>query len=405
LTVGYGTLVLVGPVNAFHSGGVGECMGCHSMHSANASASFLLKNADQSSTCLSCHQDSASTTPNAYRIATAEASMPTGVAPIQRTPGGDFGWLKKNYNYTVDGAAIAENGATHGHNIVAADFAFVQDPTNTTAPGGNFPAQQLACTSCHDPHGRYRRQADGTVVTTGAPIIGSGSYSSSPVPPSGQAVGAYRLLAGNGYTQGGVTFAGVPTALAPDTYNRAETSTQTRVAYGHATGSGSVTMAQWCSTCHTQMLTHGHPTDASLGSTIANNYASYIKTGDLTGTFSNSYLSLVPFEENTADLTLLATHAKSDDSFLNGPSSSDMVSCMTCHRAHATCWEDMLRWNGKGEFLTYNSVWPGIDLTPTVPQYARGRTSAETQAAYYDRPATVFATFQRALCNKCHVQD
>jgi hypothetical protein len=59
----------------------------------------------------------------------------------------------------------------------------------------------------------------------------------------------------------------------------------------------------------------------------------------------------------------------------------------------------------EGEFITYNGQWPGTDTTPTVLQFARGRLGAETQAAYYDRPATVFASYQRVLCNKCHAKD
>ena len=31
--------------------------------------------------------------------------------------------------------------------------------------------------------------------------------------------------------------------------------------------------------------------------------------------------------------------------------------------------------------------------------------SAQVQAAYYDRPVTVFGANQRSLCNKCHAQD
>ena len=48
---------------------------------------------------------------------------------------------------------------------------------------------------------------------------------------------------------------------------------------------------------------------------------------------------------------------------------------------------------------------PGTDTTSTVPQFARGRLGAETQAAYYDRPVTAFASYQRVLCNKCHAKD
>ena len=47
-----------------------------------------------------------------------------------------------------------------GHNVVATDFGLTVDGTNTTAPGGTYPASNLGCDSCHDPHGqvdgRYR---------------------------------------------------------------------------------------------------------------------------------------------------------------------------------------------------------------------------------------------------------
>jgi hypothetical protein len=55
--------------------------------------------------------------------------------------------------------------------------------------------------------------------------------------------------------------------------------------------------------------------------------------------------------------------------------------------------------------MIYSSLYPGTDSTPTVPQFARGRVAAETQAAYYDRPVTAFASYQRVLCNKCHAKD
>ena len=79
------------------------------------------------------------------------------------TPGGDFAWLKKTMNVTIRGTTALDGnrGERHGHNIVAADFGYVADAVLTAAPGGTYPAANLACSSCHDPHGRYRRFADG----------------------------------------------------------------------------------------------------------------------------------------------------------------------------------------------------------------------------------------------------
>lgn len=395
---------------AFHAGGVAECSGCHSMHAANPDAPFLLVGTDQSSTCLNCHEHAGDAGPDSYHVSTAAGDMPPGVAPRQRTPGGDFGWLKKSYTFNSGGSMVTENGSRHGHNIVAADFGYAVDPVHPQAPGGTFPSAQLACQSCHDPHGRYRRLSTGVIATAGAPIVDSGSYDNSPAPASGQAVGVYRLLAGAGYTKGGVTYAGVPAAVAPASYNRTEASSQTRVAYGHSLTGGHTSWGRWCATCHPDMHSDTspifvHPVDRNLSGTVVSAYNAYVATGKLTGAPANSYLTLVPFAETTANYATLAAHAKSDGSYLQGPSGSSRINCLSCHRAHAGGWEHALRWNGESTFLVYGGAWPGTDTTPDLPEFARGRTAVETRAAYYDRPSTAFAGYQRSLCNKCHAKD
>ncbi|MEN8258337.1 MAG: cytochrome C [Thermodesulfobacteriota bacterium] len=405
------TAGVAGSALAFHSGGVAECGGCHSMHSPNMASGFLLKGSDQSSTCLACHESPGDTAPRSYHISTADTDMGPGIAPIQRSPGGDFGWLKKDYAWTFSyGAPGSEDGDRHGHNIVAADQGYVADATNTIAPGGTFPASSLQCNSCHDPHGKYRRMSDGTVATTGAPIIGSGSYDTSKVPGLGEAVGVYRLLAGSGYASTaslGVTYTGVPAAVAPATYNRSEAVTQTRVAYGVQTTGGNNQWGQWCGTCHGDMHSSGayvHPVDQPLGATIAALYNAYVASGDMTGIATTAYLSLAPFAQAAGDFTSLATNAKNDDTVLAGPGTGDEVMCLSCHRAHASGFNSMLRWNNESDFIVYDSHYPDAG-TPAEVNYARGRTSAELEDAYYDRPATEFATYQRGLCNKCHAKD
>ena len=391
-------LVAVGgsAVNAFHHGGVAECIGCHSMH--DPLGGYLTVGSDSSSTCLTCHEG---TSLRSYRVSTAPSAMPAGTAPLQRNPGGDFGWVKKTYTWVVRGSTAAEAGQTHGHNIVATDFGYVADTDNTVAPGGgSLLAEDLSCTSCHDPHGKLRRLEDGTIDNTGAPIIDSGSYAGSPDPGVGEAVGVYRLLAGQGYGE----FAGAqdpPAAVAPNTYNQSEQDDQVRVAYGAG-------MSDWCATCHPDMHVGGpntvHPIDDTLGTAIADNYDDYVGSGDASGVHATSFLSLVPFGEDTVDYTALKALAKSDDSDLNGPSANSMVTCMSCHRAHASGFEYALRWNPESELLTYAGLWPST-TNGSPPQYARGRAEGEMQAAYYDRLPSTFATYQRSLCNKCHIQD
>ena len=102
--------------------------------------------------------------------------------------------------------------------------------------------------------------------------------------------------------------------------------------------------------------------------------------------------------------TKFAVKALSDDSDLTGPATTSQVMCLSCHRAHASGFEYAIRWNPESEMITYAGAWPGTD-NGAPSQYARGRTAAEMLAAYNDYPATTFATYQRSLCNKCHIQD
>jgi len=407
---------------AFHDGGAGSCIACHAVHgsdSAPAGGTALLREQDASSTCLYCHQAAGDAGPNSYHVSTPENELPPGVPPKQRTPGGDFGWLKKTYSWLPGASlpAVSSPGERHGHNIVAADFLYAADSTNAAAPGGTYPADSLSCISCHDPHGRYRRDSSGLISTSSAPINGSGSYASSQDPLAGSAVGVYRLLGGQGYLPASVGAGqafvnGPPAAVAPDDYNRSEATTQTRVAYGSG-------MSEWCMNCHVDYAVtmhtlvapgtgtasaENHPVGSNglLGSGISAVYNAYIKAGDMTGLETSSYLSLVPFEEGSTVYLTLKARARSDDSVLDGPDPiTAQVTCLTCHRAHASGWDNATRWNTKSDFIVYGGAY----APETNPEYAQGRTEAEALAAYYDRPAGLFAPNQDSLCNKCHNGD
>lgn len=410
------TIGLSGMAYAFHSGGVADCDGCHSMHLPKTGGTALLQGTDYSSTCLNCHANAAS---GSYHVMTYPFPG-AGAAPVDYNVGGDFAWLQKTYTYAGHGAPVTENGQDHGHNVVAQDFGMTSDTNLTASPGGTFPSAKLACNSCHDPHGKYRRiggDTTYTIGTTGAPIIASGSSNTSPVPTAAQAVGSYRLLAGQNYSQDAgttaISYPGVPIASAPG-YGAIETAaTETRVAYGVGTVSGSTTWGHWCATCHGTYHSTGnyvHPIDQGLSTAIINNYGNYVSSGIMTGTAASSYLSLVPFATNSGDYAVLKPLAKNAAPGA-GPSSGDQVNCLSCHRAHASGFQYMLRWGMNYEFITIadgsgNAEYPGTD-NGAAATAAQGRTSAEWQAAYYGRPASAFGAsgYQRVLCNKCHAQD
>jgi hypothetical protein len=421
-------LGMSGTAKAYHDGGVAYCDGCHTMHNSSKGVkmtvnnlapgsgnAYLLQGSDDSSTCLNCHAKSPA---GSYHVATNPVPA-TGTAPGNYTPGGDFSYLQKSYTWTNSyGGSGSSAGERHGHNIIAADFGYVQDGTQTVAPGGSYPANKLGCQSCHDPHGQFRIiDAAGTIVqktagTAVLPIGGSGSYGA--MPDTNEAVGVYRLLGGIGYAPDSYNAspftANGPIAVAPATYNQAENADNktVRVAYGSG-------MSEWCANCHTGLHNDAYPTNlrhpagnaAKLTAEVISNYNSYVKSGDLTNTVATSYETLVPYEEGSSDRAALALHAVNDGSVTSGADTNSNVMCLSCHRAHATAWDSMTRWNVKSEFLTLGGAYPGTDATGegAYGQYNTGKTQAEYQAAMNGKPASHFAYAQRSLCNKCHAKD
>lgn len=416
-------LGLGGQAYAFHDGGVAECTGCHSMHEAEGV--HLLQGQDQSSTCLGCHESASDTGPRSYHVSTAASALSAQTdVVLQRGPAGDFGWLRQNFSESNGHGTTVNNGSDRGHNIIAADNSYTVDPNNPTAPGGTMPANQLGCQSCHDPHSGARIGSDGAIHypvlgATHDPILGSGSYGD--IPAAGEAVGVYRLLGGANYTAwGSVDFPGNPAAVAPSSYNRTEAATPTRVAYGYGMTNGYTSWGKWCATCHPGMHTDSpgsgsgevHKVDDTLGATIAGNYNYYVKTGDLSGDSTTSFTSLVPFVTPSTDIATLAALSGTSGTGVvaEGPSASNRISCLTCHRAHASGWKYALRWNGESEFLTLGDpatpIYPGSESYSDEGTINQGYTTTQMEAAYYDRPANLeFAGHQRSLCNKCHIKD
>jgi predicted CXXCH cytochrome family protein len=390
----------------------------------------LLKANSQSGACLNCHEPGVQdTAPSSYHISTVGINANDATTPVEMTPGGDFAWLKKTMNYTVRGSAKVNDGDRHGHNIVAVDFGYNADKVNLVAPnaqtqGTGYPAGNLACSSCHDPHGRYRRDASGAITKTGLPIFNSGSYSNSKAPiASVSAVGVYRLLAGDQYQPVSVTgswafTAPPPAAVAPSTNNRSEaTGGQTHVVYGSG-------MSEWCGNCHggmhsntvgsdTAILASGnvHPAGngAKLTQTIVNNYNAYVSSGIMTNTDVNkAYSTLAPFETGNGqtlnDYTAMKALAVNTDTVNHSAQTTSNVMCLSCHRAHASAFESMTRYMLANEFMTTaDSTNAATYDTAGAP--GQGYSVAQQTAAYYGRPATVFGPYARNYCNKCHAKD
>ena len=387
------SLCLTGVAFAFHGGGVAHCDGCHSMHAGNGNLAAdggyfvsqgpsLTNGSDPSSTCLNCHNGAAR-----YHVNSSDGS--------NTNEGGDFHWIQDNgYTYNVRGTATPVDHNNFGHNVVAADYGLAADANLTAAPGGTFPAADLGCTSCHDPHGE--------VSGATGPISVSGSYGDDPAAEeAGSIAGNYRLLGDDGYqittSDGTVNFANDAPIARANSYDGAS------VQYGDG-------MSGWCANCHSGFyfantalaLAAGmHPTE--VGSKAA--YATYVASGNTAGDAAFGYDPLVPIERGgvTASSDLPDPTPGVDAAASDG--SGGQVMCLTCHRAHASPFDNALRWDGHSELIaeTWQSASTNVPAA-AVPYYKHG---SEIQIADAADPfeGGYGTAFQRSLCNKCHVQD
>lgn len=343
------------PVAAFHDAGVANCSGCHTMHvSQDGRLGFhwtpggnpnLLLYGNATDTCVRCHY---------FR---GQISGGNG-----HGPGGDYYWLTRTYTWTTaTGATATSAGHTHGHNVANRVFGIQVDPVNAQAPGGVFRSDMLGCTSCHDPHGNDSfRMLYGSAL---GPAYGSGTrFSFAANAP---------LARGNE----GTTLVG----------GGADESDTRHTVYKSG-------MSAWCANCHPAIhddaTRFAHPAGVGLTSAIADQYNSYVSTDDPAGGEpSSAYNGLVPFEAVAADLDLV------DPGFATeGPSGTDQVMCLTCHRAHASPFADAGRWDFAATFLADSHPGSGDG----------GATAQDLANRYY---GYTFTANQRSLCNKCHAKD
>lgn len=356
---------------SFHSGGVGSCGGCHVSHGSGGAISGALRASDASSICLNCHTGAGTTSISSVLSFDGSAL----------TPGGDFYWMTKSFVWT-GGSSPA---AMHGHNVVARDFGLVPDPVRVQSPGGNYPAARLSCISCHDPHGR----SGGGTRAGAAAVSVSGSYGAEP--GAGSRSGNYRLLGGAGYEVNGFVFSNPAPIARQNAAQPFTESDDSHVDYG--TG-----MSEWCANCHAQILNGRHQVGGQgfehpvggndpLSSAIIANYNSYLKTGDLSGTAATAYLQFVPFERGVSSPAFL------DPNSTSGPDSSSRISCLTCHRAHASAFRNAGRWDFDAALL--------INSHPSLGD--SGVSGSDVTNSYYGRNiASDFGMTQGQFCEKCH---
>jgi hypothetical protein len=336
---------------AFHDGGVADCAGCHTMHNSQDGLNItdpgghpkLLQAANSTDMCLSCH------------AAYGQFLGGTGYGP-----GGDFYWLTKTFSWTEHGSLHESTGDSHGHNVISPANTILADGTLASAPGGTFDSDWLTCTSCHDPHGNQNfRILYGDDL---GPIYVGGRYNFSADAPLAKGDSRRTFVGGGGN----------------------ETNAQHTI---YKSG-----MGDWFANCHTDFHSDNttdfvHPIGTTLDE-LADNYNAYVSTDDQTGgSQATAYWGLVPFEAVDVDLATVDVN-----NYTMGPAANDQVTCVSCHRSHASAFPDAGRWFFETTFIEESHPL----ATDT------GASADDVANKYYQY---TFVHNQRSLCNKCHVKD
>jgi predicted CXXCH cytochrome family protein len=308
-----------GPSFAFHEKGVGNCNGCHLTHDEGSEPGVLAgPSADEglliagspSDVCLMCHAET---------VGAVLGSDP--LSPPPERGGGNFVFLvEDNLNDASGGALDPILGHAAGHNLLAPGHALSEDPRYSLSPGGDFPANRMGCTSCHDPHGNA----------------------------------SFRMLLGAGQVVGGVaTFTNAaPIAVGIEISSSPESDSHHTAYLGG--------MSEWCGNCHGRYHTGNdgsdfkHRVDGNLGGDTSSRYNEY--NGDVDpegGLQTTAYLPEVPFED-TGNTTISTA----------GPGGQSKIMCLSCHRAHATSSPAAGRWDFNVSLLVDDGVISGSYAIP-----------------------------------------
>lgn len=317
--------------HAFHDGGVASCGGCHVLHESAdgqpvVAGAELLLGESATDTCLLCHSQG---------MGAVYGDSPLAPGP-ERGAGSFVFLLEDQINDGPDAATDPLGGEATGHSIVAPGAGLYPDSRWATSPGGNFPSAELGCTSCHDPHGNT----------------------------------SFRMLHGRGPVQAG-TYSFV--APAPVAMGVALDGAGESVANHTAYQSG---WTQWCGNCHgdyhEENGTWRHPSGVGLPQDLVTQYNRYLgDAGSNDGTRATAYLPQVPFEDPGVTPGSSA-----------GPTAWSRVSCMTCHRAHASSAPAAGRWDFRVTRLAADGIVSGSYPLPNP----------------YPGPE------QGSLCQKCHAE-
>jgi predicted CXXCH cytochrome family protein len=406
------------------------CTDCHTLHNsedgavvathktATGPAINLLKKGDVTDMCLSCHKQGNNTSANADLpggvvnsgwtapiVMTTDGVDPVGIA----MPAGDF------YYSNLDDSKGHNPAYSHG-SAVATSVMMSADTTLDKTPPGNAAGaltDEWSCHSCHGMHNRFsntysawrqiKRKVNGIIHTGCDQTATIGDVETSPCDTTKVDVTAAGFEAIQSNSRGnvnGVVYSnlrGDGKALEGADLYADESDTNKNVYRGG--------FSSFCSTCHGDF--HGgndsskalqntnvmdadghwlrHPTNLSLSDPdIKSKYGTAGYTKAVTNdTPSNpnpaGYDWKYPLIQPTGDFTVSVTGAA--DALV----ADVRLSCLTCHKAHASQFENMTRWdtNAHAFIADGETDFTGAVSNGDNPVYGCGKCHQKGGAAAY----------------------
>ena len=310
----------------------GQCVNCHTMHNSQDGNHMIINTTlDGTSggphgggypsltrgSCVGCHtgtNDVGTTTPFVYSTSDPSGSI---------LAGGNFYWVAQT------------GGSAKGHNVKGIPD-MIADDVLGSAPGDSYGTG--CANSCHE---TLFVPIDGDILNTGCegchlePKHHATQQASGA--PALAANGYFRFLsghmAGNGHGVEGIEDSDWEFTKDAGDHNEylGKVGVHDENSDGGFEGAGGNTMTGYCTGCHGNFHTQvdgnsnwiRHPSDVVLPGT--GEYTHY-------STYDPNVPVARPDLENIAATGLVANNA-------------DMVMCLSCHRAHGSSHDDMLRWD------------------------------------------------------------
>jgi predicted CXXCH cytochrome family protein len=307
----------------------GNCSSCHTMHNSLDGNSLIGNDTPQqallNNDCLGCHtatanaiNDGSNTTPYVHSTSGLSEDGDDdeyGASGIEGSTlaGGTFKYV--------------DTYPTYGHNIVGLSRDALDIPpgysnafaaADTTTPGEDWENNQITCAGTYGCHGSHD-------TTSNTEAIHGGHHSDIAIGSDNSPAAGYRMLVGiEGIEDSDWEYQ--PTFEFHNQYK------------GLDGGNNDSTISYLCAECHgtfhdgsTDSPWLRHPTDFSMSNASGSEYSSYGGTG-------NPYMPATPLASNSVVNVV--------SNIILG--TSDIVTCISCHRAHGSPYYKSMRWDYAG---------------------------------------------------------